>query len=338
MPEISIIMPVYNKANYLSGILSDICNQSFCDFECIIVNDGSTDASGVICDNAAKVDSRIRVFHTSNNGVSCARNLGLELSAGNYITFIDADDHIEPDYLKQLYEDIISSHADMVIAGPLKFWEDNRRPIIPEIPYQGLQRMETLMPEFAAVQRATGIYGFCWGKMMSRDLIGDTLFSEWLRLAEDFEFYLRIYPKVETIYFDGKCKYHYLQEAENSSTIVRDDKIDYLAQLKLNLIYRNFLIKSGYWNEMNSEIVQQLLTNYAYFTVFHSKRDKVPDAVQTVHKIVVEENISTIGGTFMQRRILHYIRMDNGLRAKKLLEIYDFLRVVKHKFLRPIAE
>lgn len=331
--RISIVVPVYNKEKYISRILGDISNQSFEDFECIIVDDGSIDLSGKICDDFAAQDNRFCVLHTSNSGVSHARNVGLAKAQGKYITFIDADDRIENDYLQHLYADIVSTNADMVIAGPLKFWEDNRQSITTPIPYKGVQQFEQLMPEFAVVQKNTGIYGFCCGKLMSRELIGATQFSEWLRLAEDFEFYLRIYPKVRTIYFEDKCKYHYLQEADNSSTIVRDSTIDYLSQLKLNLLYRNYLIDSGFFSAENQLIVQQALTNYTYFSVLHSDRNSAPLMVQKVHDIVVKEGIQTSGKGVLQRPILYYIRENKGRRAKRFLEMYDCLRQVKWRFL-----
>ena len=206
--KVSIILPVFNKAQYIESVLNDIAAQAFADYECLIIDDGSTDMSGKICDDAAARDSRFQVFHIPNGGVSHARNLGLEKASGQYITFVDADDHIEPDYLQQLYTDIVSSHADIVIAGLLKVWKDDRQPAAPAIPYRGSQRMDVLLPDFAEVQKATGIYGFCWGKMMSRELLADVRFSEWLHLAEDFEFYLRVYPKVKTIFFDDRCKYY----------------------------------------------------------------------------------------------------------------------------------
>lgn len=331
--KVSIILPVYNKIQYIRSILKDIEAQSFTAFECVLIDDGSTDLSGKICDDFAIKDSRFRVIHIPNGGVSHARNVGLARATGEYITFIDADDRVEPDYLMQLYTDMENSQADMVIAGLDKFWEDGRQCVIIKAPYTGLYSMEQLMPEFAQVQKQTGIYGYSCGKLIRRELTTTIRFSEWLHLAEDFEFYLHIYPKVKTIYFDDKCKYHYLQEADNSSTIVRDSKIDYLSQLKLNLLYRNYLIDSGSFSAENKLIVQQTLTNYAYFSVLHSVRDSVPLMVQEVHDIVVKEDIRTSGKGVLQRSILYYIRGNKGRRAKRFLAMYDCLRQVKWRFL-----
>lgn len=332
MCEISIIIPVYNKDKYLTNILDDIHKQSFRDFECILIDDGSCDSSGKICDFYAEKDTRFRVLHIPNVGVSHARNVGLSVAAGRYITFIDADDHVKADYLEQLYDDITSSGADLVIVGPVKFWQNGRPNEVTKMPYSGLTKLRKVMSEFAQVEKKTGIYGFCWGKMFPRELAQGVRFSEWLRLAEDFEFYLRIYPKVKTIYFDDQCKYYYLQEAENSSTIVPDNEIDYLAQLKLNLLYRNFLRQGNYYDGKNREIVEQRLTDYAYFTVLHSKRTAVAQTVQTTYEIVHQEKISTSGKGILKRGLLYCIGKNHGNTAKNLLAFYDFLRGIKRMY------
>lgn len=329
MHEISIIIPVYNKEKYLTGILEDIYRQSFCDFECILIDDGSYDTSGKICDLYAEKDNRFQVRHIPNSGVSHARNVGLSVATGRYITFIDADDHIEVNFLGQLYTDITSSGADLVIVGPAKFWENDRPNEVPELPYTGLTDIRKIMPNFAQVQKKTGIYGFCCGKMFPRELAQGVQFSEQLRLAEDFEFYLHIYPKIKTIYFNNSCKYHYLQEAENSSAIFQDNKIDYLSQLKVNLLYRKFLVQENYYDGQNREIVEKLLTNYAYFTVLHAKRTAVCKTVQTVHDVVSQEKISTTGKGILKHGILYCIKKNRGNAVNHLLAFYDFLRTVK---------
>lgn len=329
--EISVIVPVYNKEKYISRILGDISNQSFEDFECIIVDDGSADSSGEICDEFAAKDERFCVMHIPNGGVSHARNIGLEKASGKYITFVDADDHIEPDYLQRLYTDIALSHADIVIAGPLKVWKDNRQPVAPKIPYQGLQRMDALLPDFAEVQKTTGIYGFCWGKMMSRELLSDVRFSEWLHLAEDFEFYLRVYPKVKTVFFDDQCKYHYLQEADNSSAIVNSADIDYFAQLKVNLSYRSFLKNAGYYIEKNRENVDALIANYAFFSIFHCVREQIPAKVDEVHSLLIENDFCINGRGLLQSIILFCIQHDMKKSPQVIMKVYDTLRALKRR-------
>lgn len=331
MCEISIIMPVYNKARYVQNVLLDVQEQGFRDFECIIIDDGSTDLSGKICDDFAAQDNRFRVLHTPNSGVSHARNVGLAKAQGKYITFIDADDHIEPDYLMQLYTDIEGSRADMVVAGLEKFWEDGHPPFTTEVPYDGVRSIKQLMPEFAQVQKRTGIYGYGCGKLIRRDLIANVRFSEWLRLAEDFEFYLRLYPKVKTIYFEASCKYYYLQEADNSSAIIDSGKIDYVAQLKINLSYRKFLRDTGFYDGDNRKTVDALVANYAFFSIFHCVREEIPERVKAVHDLLMESKVLAKAGGFFKLAILFCVRHDLGNQAKVMMQTYDVLRGLKRR-------
>ena len=243
--EISIILPVYNKQKYISKILQDIREQTFTEYECIIIDDGSMDNSGRICDELSRLDMRFKVIHINNMGVSHARNIGLQEATGRYVTFMDADDRIAPDYLNSLYNAAVKSKADMVIASYEKWWEDKPKHIKIELPYSGLYEMAELLPNFAEVQKKAGIYGFCWGKLLKAGSLYNKWFNEDYVLAEDFDFYLRIYPEINTIYFDDKNYYCYLQQADNSSMLVEDNRIDYLSQLYIIINYRNFFRKKN---------------------------------------------------------------------------------------------
>lgn len=113
---VSIIIPVYNVEPYLEQCLSSVAAQSFSDWECIVVDDGSTDGSGAICDLWAKRDSRFRIVHQENAGVSAARNRGLELAQGKWINFIDSDDWVDTDYLKVMV-DAASEDTQLIVSG-----------------------------------------------------------------------------------------------------------------------------------------------------------------------------------------------------------------------------
>ena len=105
MPKISVIVPVYNVEKYLHRCVDSILAQTFTDFELLLINDGSKDSSGVICDEYAAKDSRVLVFHKENGGVSSARNMGLDNAKGEWISFVDSDDWVEKEYLETLYQD-----------------------------------------------------------------------------------------------------------------------------------------------------------------------------------------------------------------------------------------
>jgi glycosyltransferase involved in cell wall biosynthesis len=121
-PEISIIVPVYNVEKYLEKCLKSILHQIFSDFELILIDDGSTDSSGRICDEYLKRDSRIKVFHKENGGLSSARNYGIEKSTGKYIGFVDSDDYIAKDMYEVLYNNLQRENADVSMCGNYDVW------------------------------------------------------------------------------------------------------------------------------------------------------------------------------------------------------------------------
>ena len=119
---VSIIMPVYNSEKYVSDAIESVCNQSYKNWELLIVNDGSTDQSSKIIDDYAKKDSRIKVFHRSNEGVSMARNYALDKCNGNYITFIDSDDVYHPERLKKMMQIFVQNpDCDIVFSRQKEF-------------------------------------------------------------------------------------------------------------------------------------------------------------------------------------------------------------------------
>ena len=114
--EISVVIPVYNKAEYLDSCFNSILKQDFDAFEVVVVNDGSTDGSGNICDKWAEQDKRLRIIHTENGGVTAARRKGVEAARGKYVVFADADDELLQGALQSLYRTIEDTQADEVIA------------------------------------------------------------------------------------------------------------------------------------------------------------------------------------------------------------------------------
>ena len=114
---ISVIVPIYQTERYLPRCIDSILAQSFRDFELLLIDDGSKDNSGAICDWYARQDSRVRVFHKENGGISDTRNFGLDHAKGDYIAFVDSDDYIGHDYLKILMEMAVENDADMTIIS-----------------------------------------------------------------------------------------------------------------------------------------------------------------------------------------------------------------------------
>lgn len=128
MPEVSIIVPVYNTEPYLRQCLDSVLEQSFSDFELILVDDGSTDSSGAICDGYAAKDCRIRVIHQENAGQGRARNVAMDQAAGKYLIFLDSDDYWLPDTLETLVSEAERNQTQVLVFGAVPFWDGMEEP------------------------------------------------------------------------------------------------------------------------------------------------------------------------------------------------------------------
>lgn len=117
MPVVSIVVPVYNQEKYLAQCIDSLLGQTFSELEIILVDDGSTDQSGAICDNYAKRDDRIKVIHKKNGGLSDARNAGIDIAKSEYIAFVDSDDFVERDIYKKLYHSLKEADADIAVCN-----------------------------------------------------------------------------------------------------------------------------------------------------------------------------------------------------------------------------
>ena len=161
--KVSIVIPVYNKAEYISNCLESILQQDFDDFEIIVVDDGSTDDSGRICDEKSAQDSRIRVIHTENGGVTAARRKGVEQAAGEYIMFVDADDSLLTGAITTLYNAITESGAGEVI-GTYKDQFGNCY----DSGWRGFVPCEPLIRNLLSIKNS-----FCvlWGIMFRKELL-----------------------------------------------------------------------------------------------------------------------------------------------------------------------
>ena len=121
MPVISVIVPVYKVERYLHECVHSLLAQTFSDIEVILVDDGSPDGCGAICDAYAKSDSRVCVIHQKNGGLSCARNTGIAHARGEYLCFVDSDDYVAPDYCETLYAMLKDSDCDFSVCGVCRF-------------------------------------------------------------------------------------------------------------------------------------------------------------------------------------------------------------------------
>ncbi len=203
---ISIIVPVYNVEPYLRKCLDSIINQTYRDLEILIIDDGSTDGSGAICDEY-KVDERVKVFHTENRGLSAARNLGLDNTTGEWIGFVDSDDWIEPDMYQVLIKRAEETGADVVECGYYLEYPD--RSVIREgktFTMPGMEAIHALL--------RLDIYNGVWNRLWKRKCFDNIRFPEG-RIHEDVATTYRVFLLAERVCGTDQDKYHY-RHRENS--------------------------------------------------------------------------------------------------------------------------
>lgn len=135
MPLFSIIIPVYKVEEYIHRCLDSVLHQTYDNFECIIIDDGSPDNCGIICDEYAKKDERIYVIHKENGGLSSARNAGIERSVGEYLLFVDSDDWIEPETLEVLFKEVSKSKPDVIVFGYAEVYGESKKNCIVDSVY-----------------------------------------------------------------------------------------------------------------------------------------------------------------------------------------------------------
>ena len=195
-PKISVIVPIYNVEKYLEKCISSLLNQSFTDFELILVNDGSPDNCGKICDEFKEKDSRITVLHLENGGVCRARNKGMELATGDFYVFVDSDDWVEKDFLKD-FVDHLEDDETLIIQDCNRDNDEKS-----ETHFFGFQNKSFVLKEdFGKLFHENAHYvpgGYPWNKIYSAKIIKENnlQFDPAIKLADDekwnFEYFVHI--------------------------------------------------------------------------------------------------------------------------------------------------
>ena len=256
-PKISVIVPVYNVEQYLPRCIDSILAQTFTDFELLLIDDGSTDNSGKICDKYAEKDNRIRVFHKENGGVSSARNLGLKECTAQWIAFIDSDDYIEANYLSYF---IKYNNADdiytQIIQGFHVFADKNQ--IIQEIKYDNVEIIIGKQSDY--LEKKDLLHRWeVWGRIFSSEIIrkNKILFNESLRLCEDAVFWHTYICKLKKIVYIKSNGYFYYKPI-NYNSLSSTYKYSVSDRIELTKIYQNMsleLIRKFSLNDEYSRIV-----------------------------------------------------------------------------------
>lgn len=272
---ISILMPVYNSQEYLKNTVQDVINQSYGDWELILVDDGSKDNSKNICIELQKFDNRIRFINKENTGVSDTRNIALDNAKGKYIAFIDSDDSVHKDYLKILLSSIEKSNGQLAVCGfkERKISTNGQIEELSRVFYPkeviATEDMKDLIMDFGN----SGLLNPLWNKLYSRKIIEENniRFKEEVETGEDFIFNLQYFRKINNICFSKGELYYYIRRNNNSITYQYIDNM-YEKGLEIHNLLEDFLKDMNFYNSKNKYILygNHLMGVFsAFLNLFH---------------------------------------------------------------------
>ena len=226
-PElISVIVPVYKVELYLDRCIESIVSQTYRNLEIIMIDDGSPDACPGICDKWAEQDSRIVVIHQKNSGVSRARNAGIERANGAYITFVDSDDFLEPEYIEYLYRALIETGSDLAECGYRRYPNPSEETFARrELSQPVLQTAEEALYLWCCPKQHTSLNLIIWNKLYRRELIGDERFAAEFIGGEDVLFTCHIFGKCRRIARIDHELYHWRNTPGSASKQFPDNTL-----------------------------------------------------------------------------------------------------------------
>lgn len=266
--KISVIVAIYNSEQYLPGCIDSILRQTYQDLEIILVDDGSTDKSSDICDHYKLIDRRIQVIHQFNQGVSAARNCGLSLATGEWVSFIDSDDTLDEDMYELLVDLIEKYHADIVHCGYKHIVGD-------EIRLVHDTRNIVLQNRNDALKCLVGgslFVGSLWNKIYKKDLIGDLKFRNDLKINEDILYNFELFRKAKKSVFADYAKYNYIAHVNSSACFVTPSEKKMKDSCKVNqYIYQELADTS--LRKIAGERYVRSLSVYYRFCVENCKTD-----------------------------------------------------------------
>lgn len=258
---VSVIVPIYNVDKYVAKCIESICGQTYQNLEIILVDDGSTDNSGEICDAFAKKDNRVRVIHKKNAGVSAARNSGIDACTGDYICFVDGDDYVMDDYVEYLLKMIQETQTDIALSTDLYSNFDSKQSTDKQVKICSSEQATEMI---LCYKIPIGVYN----KIFSRELLNKGVrFEESLCIGEGFNFNTAAFQRANRIAIGHRKIYFYRKDNTNSVTTkfnaTKWENGLYAIQLiKKNLILQSDNIKKAWefaWWRTNTDVYDLLV-------------------------------------------------------------------------------
>ena len=265
-PLISIIVPAYKVEKYIRRCLDSLVNQTYQNLQIILIDDGSPDQSGQICDEYASKDPRITVIHQKNGGLSDARNKGLDLASGDYIGFVDSDDWVHTEMYQQLMEAVLEHHVDIAICG---HYYATRSEVYQPYKRSGLEIYDTRQALLELIKDET-FRNFMWNKIYKKDLFEGVRFPKG-QVMEDMAVAYRLFLKAERIALLDRPLYYYA--VDNPGSISSNLTLKFLYDHILFLDQRLQDLKVDYPEILERQVMQIVKLSMMFYEKYDRKVD-----------------------------------------------------------------
>lgn len=295
---LSVIVPVYNVEAYLDQCITSIINQTYKNLEILLVNDGSTDSSGAICDAYALKDRRIKVYHISNGGSSIARNYGLRKSLGDYIGFVDSDDWIKPNMFAELLKFSLKNNLSVVETSSIESHLVNKKEV-------DTNPINAIIEDRAtALKRIISNTGFAvWRRLYHRDVLKNRYFIEGL-LHQDVYYTIDVLNEISHIgYFENQF---YVYNVQNPTSVIRSD----YSIKKLNSINAAAYVveNTAQYSQEIQDLAKQYLLNFLTYhydsLYFHPELDKDGRHRKNIRKTITKHTNVRISSFYSQAVVI----------------------------------
>ena len=335
--KISIIIPVYNVENYLKRCIDSILNQTITNFEVIAINDGSTDNSLKILKEYALLDKRIKVINKKNEGVSVARNIGINNSKGQYITFVDADDYLEKNALEIMLNIIKKENVDIVRTTYYRII-DNNKSYETKNNYNGLYKLNKKhRNNIIDSILKQNLKSYLWLLLIKKELIikNNIYFEKELYVHQDLDYYIKLFKYAKNVYFSDSLTYYYVYN-ELGSKNIKNIKRNIISNINLSKKLLNILDKSkkgliyllsinltfNYFNRLYNE--DKILFNNIYNNLLNN--NEFLNMIYFIDKNKLYKN-------FKYRDRIYFIFVKRKI-SSKLFSIIFIIKQIKDKFNR----
>lgn len=345
--KISIIIPVYNVELYLEKCLNSIINQTYKNIEIICINDGSKDNSLNILKKYQKKDKRITIIDKKNNGLSSARNNGIKVSTGEYITFVDSDDWLEKNAIEILYNTIKKENVDVVRGNYCINYDYNDTNIKNKGNLYKLENQKYYTQDKNFANKI--IDKFITGKipcysclfLIKKEITNKISFKEDIKFMEDTIFFQELMNNIDSIYLLDKPLYHYYQNPNSLSRSNKNYTKNMYILIEINKITNKIMINSKFYSKERIELLNTtqlyLILNYFYY-IYHFNNKSKPEIINEINKILNNKDMENIIKNSNLKLLPIYIRIFVILPIKKKYKLLFILYNIRKTIIDTITK